>query len=153
MWRRELEAEGIFQGYAHGRLGFLLPAASWRCRSQHGWGASVLTAIVPIEGCVLAANRWHCPLTDLAEKHTEDRSPEFDIYLPLWPARHKKTVFGALFLLNELAVPGRWYWTRQHRFSYSSEHYMSQTNSSITIRPLDNLGSHPLQLAIGRREC
>jgi len=32
----------------------------------------------------------------------------FDIYLPLWLARHNKTIFGSLFLAGELIVLGCW---------------------------------------------
>jgi hypothetical protein len=40
-------------------------------------------------------------MTDLAAKYTVDRSPSFDIYMPNWLARHNKTIFTALFLVNE----------------------------------------------------
>ena len=32
----------------------------------------------------------------------------FDIYLPLWLARHNKTIFGTLFAVGELFVLERW---------------------------------------------
>ena len=41
-------------------------------------------------------------MTDLAAKYTADRSPNFDIYMPNWLARHNKAIFGALFLVNEV---------------------------------------------------
>lgn len=66
--------------------------------------AAILTAIILLECCILAVNRGRCPLTDLAAKYTDDRSPAFDIYLPLWLAKHNKTVFGILFAVNELIV-------------------------------------------------
>ena len=40
-------------------------------------------------------------MTDLAAKYTADRSPNFDIYMPNWLAVHNKTIFSALFLVNE----------------------------------------------------
>jgi hypothetical protein len=86
-----------------------LPVAAWLGRFRL---ATVLTALILMECFVLAVNCWRCPLTDLAEKYTADRSPDFDIYLPLWLAQHNKTVFGALFILGELIVLGRWFWTR-----------------------------------------
>ena len=86
-----------------------LPVAAWLGRFRL---AAILTGLILMECFVLAVNRWRCPLTDLAEKYTADRTPDFDIYLPLWLARHNKTVFGALFILGELIVMGRWFWTR-----------------------------------------
>lgn len=58
------------------------------------WG---LIAFVSIEVGVLAANRMRCPLTDVAGRYTDNRQDNFDIYLPLWLARHNKTVFGGLY--------------------------------------------------------
>ena len=54
------------------------------------------------------ANRGRCPLTGVAAKFTEDRADNFDIYLPIWLARHNKTIFGSLFLIGELSVLGCW---------------------------------------------
>jgi len=62
----------------------------------------------PSECVTLVANRSHCPLTDVAAAFTEDRADNFDIYLPLWLARHNKTIFGSLFLAGELIVLGCW---------------------------------------------
>ena len=79
-------------------------AGAWR---QFRWGAS-LTGLVLVECTVLAMNRGRCPLTDLAGRYTKDRTDNFDIYLPLWLARHNKTIFGTLFAIGELFVLGRW---------------------------------------------
>lgn len=69
---------------------------------------AILSVVILIECGVLLANGWKCPLTDLAEKYTADRSPNFDIYMPNWLARHNKTIFGALFLLNEAFALVEW---------------------------------------------
>jgi hypothetical protein len=69
---------------------------------------AVLTGLVLVECAVLAMNRGRCPLTDLAGRYTEDRTDNFDIYLPLWLARRNKTIFGMLFAIGELFVLGRW---------------------------------------------
>ena len=71
--------------------------------------AAALTAFVLVECAVLAANRGRCPLTDLAARHTEERADNFDIYLPLWLARHNKTIFGTLFVAGELFTLWRWW--------------------------------------------
>ena len=70
--------------------------------------AAVLSGLVLLECVILAANRCRCPLTDMAAPYTDGRADNFDIYLPLWLARHNKTVFGSLFVLGELFVLWRW---------------------------------------------
>jgi hypothetical protein len=77
---------------------------AWR---QFRW-ALVLSGLVWAECAVLAVNRSRCPLTDLAARYTPERSDDFDIYLPLWLARHNKAIFGTLFVLGEFFVIGRW---------------------------------------------
>ncbi len=47
-------------------------------------------------------------MTDMAAKYTDDRSPNFDIYMPNWLARHNKTIFGTLFLVNEAILLAEW---------------------------------------------
>lgn len=66
---------------------------------QFAW-AMVLTGIIVVECAVLGANRGRCPLTDWAARYTDDRADNFDIYLPLWLARHNKRIFGTLFVVN-----------------------------------------------------
>ena len=78
-------------------------------RRAYTW-AVVLIGLVLIECSVLAANRGRCPLTALAAGYTEQRTANFDIYLPLWLARYNKTVFGALFAAGALFVLACW-WT------------------------------------------
>lgn len=80
-------------------------AGAWR---QFRW-AAVLSGLVLVECAVLAMNRGRCPLTDLAGRYTEDRTDNFDIYLPLWLARRNTVIFGTLFAIGELFVLGRWW--------------------------------------------
>jgi hypothetical protein len=79
-------------------------AGAWR---QFRMGA-ILTGLVLVECAVLAMNRGRCPLTALAARYTEDRTHNFDIYLPLWLARRNKTIFGTLFAIGGLFLLGRW---------------------------------------------
>ncbi len=73
----------------------LIPVAAW----AESWTATlVLTGIVSVECLILALNGMRCPLTPLAARYTDDRADNFDIYLPLWLARHNKLIFGGLFL-------------------------------------------------------
>lgn len=57
-----------------------------------------LIGFVFLEVVVLVANRMRCPLTDVAGRYTSERHDNFDIYLPLWLARHNKEVFGGLYV-------------------------------------------------------
>ncbi|MEO8128995.1 MAG: hypothetical protein ABJF23_19615 [Bryobacteraceae bacterium] len=62
------------------------------------WWAGALACLVLMECAVLAVNRCRCPLTDLAARHTDVRTSNFDIYLPVWLARWNKQIFGTLFV-------------------------------------------------------
>lgn len=73
--------------------------------------ALVLSAMIALECLILIANRRRCPLTDLAARFTGDRRANFDIYLPLWLARHNLVVFGSLSLIGESVV--LWYWVKR----------------------------------------
>lgn len=70
--------------------------------------AAILTGLVLLECGVLAVNRGRCPLSDLAQQFTANRTDNFDIYLPNWLARHNKGVFGVLFIAGELVVVRYW---------------------------------------------
>ena len=59
-------------------------------------------AIVALEVTVLVLGRMRCPLTTLAARYTEDRRPNFDIYLPEWLARHNQLIFGLLYVVGTL---------------------------------------------------
>lgn len=72
---------------------------------------ATLAAIVLVECAILAINRFRCPLTDLAARYTEDRSPNFDIYLPRWLAQYNKQLFGGIYVAGLLYAA--WMW---HRF-------------------------------------
>jgi hypothetical protein len=82
-----------------------IPVASWL--GKHTL-AAWLIGIVLIEVAILVANRWRCPLTSLAGRFTEERHDNFDIYLPLWLARHNKSIFGVLFCLSIVYAYSRW---------------------------------------------
>lgn len=70
--------------------------------------AAVLIGVVLIEVLILVANRLRCPLTGVAARYTEDRRDNFDIYLPVWVARHNKFIFGTLFLGGTLFTVVGW---------------------------------------------
>jgi hypothetical protein len=70
--------------------------------------ASVAIAIVGVEVLVLAANRFRCPLTDVAARYTSERGANLDIYLPEWLARQNKLIFGSLYAAGSLFALATW---------------------------------------------
>ena len=82
------------------------------------WAATI-TVIVLVECGLLAANGGRCPLSDLAARYTDERASNFDIYLPNWLASHNKTIFGTLFVVNELIV--LWCWLKPPRLSSAND--------------------------------
>jgi hypothetical protein len=69
---------------------------------------SILIILVLLECMVLVFNSMHCPLTDIAARYTADRVDNFDIYLPLWLAKHNKTIFGSLFVTGLIFTLIQW---------------------------------------------
>lgn len=63
-----------------------------------------LSFLVWGEVAVLALNRLRCPLTAIAARYTDDRSPNFDIFLPRWLAQWNKQIFGSLFAASQLML-------------------------------------------------
>ena len=81
--------------------------------------AAILSVIVLLECGVLAVNGGRCPLTDLAARYTDERASNVDIYLPNWLASRNKTIFGTLFVVNELIV--LWCWLKRARLSSAND--------------------------------
>jgi hypothetical protein len=76
--------------------------------ANHLRWAGALSVIILIECVIIVVNRGKCPLTAVAARYTQDRSDNFDIYLPEWLARHNKVIFGTLFLAGELVFLCQW---------------------------------------------
>ncbi len=72
-----------------------IPVFAFLGKLSVAWG---LVGFVFLEVIVLMANRMRCPLTDVAGRYTSERQDNFDIYLPLWLARHNKEIFGGLYV-------------------------------------------------------
>lgn len=70
--------------------------------------AGILCGVVFLEVLILLANNWHCPLTPIAGRYTDNRQDNFDIYLPLWLARYNKEIFGTLYIAGVLYTLARW---------------------------------------------
>jgi hypothetical protein len=72
--------------------------------------ALLFIGIVAVEVVVIVVNGWRCPLTAVAARYTDDRRPNFDIYLPEWLARYNKEIFGPLFGAGVLLTIVLWLW-------------------------------------------
>jgi hypothetical protein len=83
----------------------LIPPVAMR---GHRSAALWLVAAVTGECLVVGLNRMRCPLTDVAERFTDDRSANFDIYLPEWPARYNKRIFGLWFVADLVLLAFLW---------------------------------------------
>ena len=59
---------------------------------------------VLLECLILLVFKWSCPITVVAEKYTKNKEVGFDIYLPKWLAKHNKTIFGTIFILELLLI-------------------------------------------------
>jgi hypothetical protein len=82
-----------------------IPVLAWW---QEYWYASALIAVVLVEVLVLLVNGLRCPLTGVAARFTEDRRDNFDIYLPVWLARHNKLILGTLYVVGTAFTAARW---------------------------------------------
>ncbi len=82
-----------------------IPVFAWTGR--FGWALAFI-GIVTIEVVVIFVNGWRCPLTAVAARYTDDRRPNFDIYLPAWLARYNKEIFGTLFGAGVFVTVVRW---------------------------------------------
>ena len=68
----------------------------------------ILLAVVGLEVATLAFNDGRCPLQDIAARYTDDRSGNFDIYLPAWLAARTMIIFGPLLLAGIAIAAFRW---------------------------------------------
>ena len=64
-----------------------------------GWKLWMGYGIVLIEGLVLFAFNYVCPLTIIAHKYSASTSDNFDIYLPNWVARYNKLIYTAILIV------------------------------------------------------
>lgn len=68
-----------------------------------------LVSVVLVEVVILVINGMKCPLTGVAARYTQDRSGNFDIYLPNRLATYNKVIFGTLFVMDILFMFLYWY--------------------------------------------
>ncbi len=88
---------------------FAIPVVAWFRQFDR---AVILIGVVTIEVLIILLNGWRCPLTPIAARYTNDRRDNFDIFLPVWLARHNKAIFGWLFAAGVLFTLVQWLgWT------------------------------------------
>jgi len=71
--------------------------AGFRRRSDRR--AAIAAAVVAGESLIFAANRFRCPLTDIAERVGAERGSVTDIYLPRWFAKSLPAIHVPLIAL------------------------------------------------------
>jgi hypothetical protein len=52
-----------------------------------------------LEGIILVAFKYFCPLTIIARKYSASTKANFDIYLPLWLAKYNKQIYTSLLVV------------------------------------------------------
>ena len=82
-----------------------IPVLAWQGSYTR---ATIIIGVVLVEVVVLVVNGWQCPLTGMAAKHTTNRRPNFDIFLPVWLAHYNKVIFGALYVVGIVLTVARW---------------------------------------------
>lgn len=60
----------------------------------------VCIGLVLIEGLVLLAFKWFCPLTIIARKYSNSTQDNFDIFLPNWLAKYNKIIYTSIFCVS-----------------------------------------------------
>ena len=80
---------------------YILYAAIFNKIDNRVWWAC---GFVLLEGIILVFNGWKCPLTNVAERYTDERHDNFDIYLPLWLAKHNKAIYTTIFAMAFIGI-------------------------------------------------
>jgi hypothetical protein len=62
------------------------------------------SSLVILEIIVIVSNKWKCPVTNIAEKYTDERQSNFDIYLPEWLAKYNVKIFSGIIVLEIIIV-------------------------------------------------
>jgi hypothetical protein len=83
----------------------IIPVAAW----SRAWQPTLMLVLLVFAECLtVLASGMKCPLTPIAARYTEDRSDNFDIYLPVWLARYNKLIFGTLYVLGCIFAAALW---------------------------------------------
>lgn len=61
-------------------------------------------SLLALEIFIITINWWKCPIAKIAEKFTQERQANFDIYLPEWLAKYNVLIFTVLMVVEGLIV-------------------------------------------------
>jgi hypothetical protein len=87
----------------------LMIGAIWGLAWEADFAAAAgAIAVVLVEVAVLGLNHGQCPFGRVVARYTDDRSANFDIYLPVWLASRTKLIFGTLYGGAILFTALRW---------------------------------------------
>lgn len=59
----------------------------------------ICIGLILLEGLVLLLFKKLCPITVIARKYSDSTKDNFDIFLPLWLAKHNKLIYTSLFII------------------------------------------------------
>lgn len=82
-------------------IGYLVYAVASDKIDKWVW---ICLGLVAIEGLVLLAFKYTCPLTLVARRFSESTKDNFDIFLPNWLARHNKLIYATVVFLCLLGL-------------------------------------------------
>jgi hypothetical protein len=58
----------------------------------------ICIGLIVLETIILLIFKSVCPVTLIAEKYSDSKKDNFDIYLPNWLARHNKRIYSVIVL-------------------------------------------------------
>jgi hypothetical protein len=64
----------------------------------------IAVGMIVIEGIILLAFKWACPLTGMARKYSDSTKDNFDIFLPNWLAKYNKLIFTSMFVAGIILI-------------------------------------------------
>ena len=59
----------------------------------------ICIGIILLEGLTLMLFKRMCPITLIAQKYSDSKKDNFDIFLPNWLAKYNKTIYTSIFLV------------------------------------------------------
>ena len=64
----------------------------------------ICIGLVVAEGLVLLLFKTICPVTIMARKYSTSTKANFDIFLPLWLAKHNKLIYTSIFIVTMIIL-------------------------------------------------
>jgi hypothetical protein len=64
----------------------------------------ICLGLILLEGATLLLFKNLCPVTVVARHYSQSQKPNFDIYLPVWLAKHNKKIYTAIVVAATLIL-------------------------------------------------